>query len=103
MKQNIHRHGDVLIKQIEKLPEHAKKLKDKVLAYGEVTGHSHRFENPDNIDRYELDGRLYLLVYQPTPLIHEEHLPQVILPGIYEQIQEKEWNYIDKEATRVVD
>jgi len=97
------RQGDILLKEIEKLPENKKILKDKVLAYGEVTEHSHRFERSENIDRFEYERKLYLQVYQPTPLIHEEHNPIIILPGIYEQIQEREYDYIDNELKKVID
>ncbi len=99
----IVRQGDVLLKQIDKLPEKVKKLEDKVLAYGEITGHSHRLENPENIERYTDGEKLYLQVFQPTPLIHEEHLPQVVLPGVYEQIREREYSYIDQDIRAVVD
>lgn len=98
-----HRQGDIRLKPIGKLPENAKKLEDKTLAYGEVTGHSHRFLEPDNVDRYELEGRLYLQVYSPTPLIHEEHNKQIILPGTYEQIAEREHDYIEESARTVID
>lgn len=97
------RQGDVLLVKIGKLPDGVTILKDKTLAYGEVTGHSHRFTQPENIERYELDGKLYLQVFQPTPLIHEEHQQQIILSGMYEQIQEREWNYIDEEMAKVID
>lgn len=99
----IHRQGDVLIRSIDKLPKEAKKLKDKVMAYGEVTGHTHRFDNPDLVDRYEYNEKLYLQVYQPATIIHEEHGPQVILPGLYEQIQEREYDYYEESLRTVVD
>lgn len=98
-----YRQGDVGLYQVDSLPKGAKKLKDKVLAYGEISGHRHRFANDSNIERYEVDGRLYLQVYQPTPLIHEEHHEQIILPGTYEQIQEREHDYIDETAKTVID
>lgn len=103
MKSNIIRHGDVCLKPITTLPKGAKQLKDKVLAYGEVTGHKHQFGNPSNIDRYELDGRLYLQVYTPVPLNHEEHETLIIDPGIYEQIAEREYDPFIESARTVID
>lgn len=112
------RQGDVLLQRIDKLPEGVKALKDKILAYGEVTGHSHRFVDSKNINRYELDKKLYLEVLKPTLLTHEEHnlwkmwnqaiggytpYNGVILPGVYEQIQEREWDYISEEQKKVID
>jgi hypothetical protein len=100
---NIIRQGDVLLKQIAKIPNGAQKLKNKILAYGEITGHTHRFEEPKNIDRYEYEGKTYLQVYSPTPLIHEEHQEIIVPIGDYQQIQEREYNYIDEEMQKVVD
>lgn len=99
----IVRHGDVLLKQIESLPTTAKKLKDKVLAYGEVTGHRHQFSDPTAIDRFSDADKLYLQVYTPTPLSHEEHNTLIIDPGIYEQVQEREYDPFIESARQVVD
>ncbi len=38
----LFRHGDVILKSVENLPPNAKEHKSVTLAYGEVTGHSHR-------------------------------------------------------------
>lgn len=99
----IFRHGDILLKQIEKLPEGRKEIKDKTLAYGEVTGHSHRFMNPDDIRRYKAKEKVYLEALLQGTLIHEEHKPLIIDPGIYEQIKEREYDYISEEEQKVVD
>jgi hypothetical protein len=97
------RQGDVLLIKIDRIPENAKKLEDKILAYGEVTGHSHRFSEPKNVDRYQSGNDVYLQVYSPTPLIHEEHNQHIILPGAYRQIQEREHNYIEESSKAVID
>lgn len=97
------RQGDILLIKIKALPKEIEKLTDKVLAYGEATGHSHRFNNPSLVDRYTADGKLYLQVYQPATIIHEEHHEQVILPGVYEQIQEREYDYVEESMRQVVD
>jgi len=100
---NIYRHGDVLLKQIKVLPENKKELKDKTLAYGEVTGHSHRFEDPAQIKRYAVDGKTYLEVLNTGTLIHEEHKPLIIEKGIYEQIAEREYDPFIESARTVID
>lgn len=99
----IYRHGDVLLKETARIPKGAKPLKDKVLAYGEVTGHSHRFENPGEIERYQFEDRLFLSVLKPSKLVHEEHKPLLIDGGMYEQIQEREYDYAEEEMRAVVD
>lgn len=99
----IYRHGDVLLKQIKELPKDSKKLADKVLAYGEVTGHKHQFGDPSFVDRYRDDKKLYLQVYQPVPLNHEEHNTLIIDPGVYEQITEREYDSFLESIRTVVD
>lgn len=112
------RHGDVYLKRIDKLPKGVISLKDKTLVYGEVTGHSHRFVDTENINRYQLNDKVYLEVMEPSLLTHEEHnkwqmfdvgiggyTPHdgYIMPGVYEQIPEREWDYIGEEAKKVID
>lgn len=103
-KMNIYRHGDVDIKPIESLPKGLKKSKDKVLALGEVTGHSHRFTPESLVDVFlASDGLRYLQVHQPSPLIHEEHKEIMIMPGTYKVEIEREYSYEDEEMKKVVD
>lgn len=99
----IIRHGDVLLRQIDSLPKEKKEIKDKTLAYGEVTGHSHRFTDPSLVTRYSSGDKMYLELSAIGELVHEEHLPQVILPGVYEQITEREHDYIEESTRAVVD
>jgi hypothetical protein len=98
-----YRHGDVALKRIKKLPKGIKELKDKTLAYGEFTGHSHRFADPKNIKRYVDGDRTYLEVLVATPLIHEEHNKIIIEPGMYEQIQEREYDPFLESIRTVID
>ena len=44
----FYRHGDLLLKKIDKLPEGAKKIKTNILAEGEFTGHKHELLTLDN-------------------------------------------------------
>lgn len=99
----IYRQGDVLIKQINKLPKGLKKVKDKTLAYGEVTDHSHRFKDATPIELFLLNDAKYLQVNLPSPLIHEEHKKIIIEPGKYEITQEREYDYFENELRQVVD
>lgn len=100
----IARQGDVLIKQIEQLPDGIKRGKDKTLAYGEVTGHSHRFADPSLVELFlSNDGLKYLKVNAIAPLIHEEHKEIKIMPGLYEVLIEREYDYIDEELKVIRD
>ena len=66
----IYRQGDVLIREVNSLPKEAKGLDTKVLAYGESTGHSHRFQ--EGAELYGHGEELYMKVYQPTYIENEE-------------------------------
>ena len=101
---NIYRQGDFLFKGIAKLPNNLKKQNNKIVGYGEMTGHTHRFEGNQVVDiLLANDGLRYLNVLEPATIIHEEHDPIIILPGSYEIINEREYNYADKEMQKVVD
>ncbi len=78
------RHGDVLIAAIPAIPGAAKPRPTTVLAYGEVTGHSHRIADPATAEVFELNGQLFLKVTDPAQLIHEEHHTITLPPGTYD-------------------
>lgn len=87
-----YRHGDVMINQIDALPEGAKKRGSVTLAYGEITGHSHRIADPHSAETFELDGQIYLKVTAPkAQLIHEEHATIELPQGIYRIWQQREY------------
>jgi hypothetical protein len=102
---NIFRQGDVILVQVSSLPKgcvpaegQARKI---VLALGEATGHHHRIEDHVTIGpeaaaeiaeaaiaRARLyvapTGERFLEVKETVTLLHEEHSPHTIPPGIYE-------------------
>ena len=75
------RQGDVLIEPIDAIPADAIEVEPTgnkvILAYGEVTGHHHRFEFMDKSHNAKLysagDGTRFLHVTGPLDLLHEEH------------------------------
>jgi hypothetical protein len=96
----LFRQGDVLVRQINKLPA-AKDLKPiardngkVVLAYGEVTGHSHAIESK-SVDFLlnEATMQRFLKVENKTAVLHHEEHSEIELPvGCYEVIQQKEFS-----------
>ena len=84
-----YRQGDVLLVPIDDIPSEAKEVEvkgDVVLAYGEVTGHSHRFAHDmSNGMRMYRDtvGGLFLSLKSPSDLVHEEHATHTVPPGKY--------------------
>jgi chloramphenicol 3-O-phosphotransferase len=97
----LHRHGDVMIQRIDRLPSQARHRDGATLAHGEVTGHSHRFAQPDTVQLWEQGRNLFVEVIAPlAALVHEEH-HQIDLPqGFYRFWKQREYRpdaYVDVE------
>ena len=95
------RHGDVMIAAAEAIPPEARRKQSVVLAYGEITGHSHRIETPEKVEVWEYRGERFLKILAPTRVIHEEHRPISLEPGIYRVWQQRE--YTPEAIRRVMD
>ena len=95
------RHGDVMIAAVEAIPSEAKRGQSVVLAYGKITGHSHRIEKPEKAEVWEYRGERFLKILAPTRVIHEEHRPISLEPGIYRVWQQRE--YTPEAIRRVMD
>jgi hypothetical protein len=108
MKKSPIRQGDVLLIPIDKIPCDAVAQESKnevILAYGEVTGHKHRFEFLDQTQSIKLyvahGGARYLDVSVPADLLHEEHSTARVPAGKWLIPQQVE--YTPKELVRVAD
>jgi len=99
----VARQGDVLIRRIDKLPKKkALRRVNGVLAYGEVTGHSHRVDNLTRADVLEIDNRVFLHVGEEgVRIVHDEHSPLALSAGNYEITIQKE--YAPAEIRNVAD
>lgn len=97
------RHGDVLIAKVDAMPDEVQAAEGATVAYGEITGHSHRFAQPNRVELFNgMDGLLYVrVVDDEATLVHEEHDPIVIPQGVYRVWQQRE--YTPKAVRRVVD
>ena len=88
----MYRHGDLLIMPVCGVPKGAKKVKkskERILAYGEVTGHAHRLSTGEVT---ELKGITYFKTTVETLLTHEEHGPLAFPPGSYQVIHQREFS-----------
>ena len=92
----LYRQGDVVLREIPALPGGARPTAERVLAYGEKTGHSHRLEGQGRVWRQ--DTRLYLVLEQPSQVVHEDHRSVTVQPGLYEIVGQRE--YISPEEDR---
>lgn len=62
-----------------------------VLAHGEATGHAHRIVSP-GARLYEHASERFLDVLESTALLHEEHDPIPVPPGVYRIVRQREYN-----------
>jgi hypothetical protein len=98
------RQGDVLLIPVDAVPghgtiEHEETADRQVLAQGEATGHGHvavgqalRLAQWSHSRRWAPpERRRYLFVDEAATVSHEEHLPIVIAPGIYEVRRQREY------------
>jgi hypothetical protein len=102
------RQGDVFLRRIGALPVGAKPIaRDKgqvILAYGEVTGHSHRVvDKYGTAQLYQGEGGVrYMTIDELTEVVHEEHGTVTVEPGVYELPPQMEWDD-SKEPRQVAD
>jgi hypothetical protein len=96
------RHGDVLIAAIAEIPSTARRRPQPVLAEGELTGHSHRLEDPSGAQVYEFGGERFLrITAESARIVHQEHAPIVLPRGTYRVWIQRE--YSPEAIRRVVD
>lgn len=93
------RQGDVLMRECDAIPKSAKEVKRDngrvVLAYGEVTGHSHAIANP-KVKLFRDDGNggaTFMSVSDPAgaALQHEEHKTINVPAGTYRVVVQQEY------------
>ena len=100
-----YRHGDLVFSPTNEIPKDGKlrpEAAEYPLAFGEVTGHSHRLKGKAKV--YDLpNDELILAVEEDSELSHEEHKTIRFPKGLYLMRKEQEFNYFDNEIARVAD
>lgn len=101
-KPELYRQGDVLFTRIAKLPTGERRLRnDGAVAYGEVTGHSHRLaeEDVNSAEVLEIGDGLYVHVSDAgvrieggVTFVHEEHGPVTLPRGDYRVTIQREYS-----------
>lgn len=115
--------GDIALLAINELPTGCTKVTQKlnsaereaygyhpskglVLAQGESRNHFHAFRETEKVDMYELasndNKRLFLVIKEEIPLVHEEHDPIKFAPNVYELFFQSEYTF-EEEYRRVAD
>jgi len=80
------RQGDVFFEVVTSLPkkDQLKRKNDPILAYGEVTGHSHKIMSPpmSEVESYvDKSGDIFVKSDQPITVGHDEHDTITLDPG----------------------
>jgi hypothetical protein len=107
-KEDIYRHGDLLLKRVEAIPADATQLNTLTLAEGEATGHHHTFTKgsvvlhaPANVTD---DVQKYIEVKtKSAELTHQEHSKIDVGQGVYALSIEREYSPVDKVIRTVLD
>src|SRR5271156_264183 len=88
------RQGDVLLLKVDSLPDNAMAGESEeariVLAYGEVTGHAHALST-EHARIYLSGDQRYIVTTAGATLVHEEHAPIALKPGVYRVVQQREF------------
>ena len=97
------RQGDVMIRRVDKLPAERTLQKDGALAYGEVTGHSHRVADLEAAQVFNCGKGKFLSVTAEggVSIVHEEHGTVHIPKGDYAVTIQRE--YSPEEIRSVID
>jgi hypothetical protein len=96
--------GDVIGKRLDAMPDitEAKITRKRlVLAHGE-SGHSHVIDD-DEAELIEIGERMLLKLTKAATVVHEEHKPIKLSPGIWEIGRVKEFDYFKNMARQVID
>ena len=92
----IYRQGDLLFKEVKKLPEGGKVRKSGHILEGEATGHVHRVDPTQLAEAEVLDcgAGLFMSVSAEggVSIVHEDHHTLVLPPGSYEIVRQREYS-----------
>ncbi len=104
----LYRHGDLLIKQVKKIPEYAQQLSTNIIAHGE-NGNTHKLHGSHQVygthssQNYRVIEPTYFQAKEEISLKHEEHSTLKISKGNYGIIQEREFEPFKNIEQEVID
>jgi hypothetical protein len=108
--KNIYRHGELILKEVEKIPDGAvliEETKRKIVAFSE-THHHHVLESIDDYKVFTCEGDTYIQLGTIGNLFHEKsgkdvHTPHVVQPAVYKITIKKAYDYFQKKMAQVRD
>lgn len=94
------RQGDILLVPRELISEHEEKLKEigkneKILAYGEKTGHSHTLRGDVTFYNNGSGSTLCQVCREGAELVHQEHDQINIKEGYYIVVNQREYDLLE--------
>ncbi len=109
----MYRQGDLLLVKVDGLPSKKRKLNTDIILRGELTGHAHKIINGiiySGVALLETDGEvsrsvsiMYVEAKKGAKLVHDEHGPITLEPGVYEVRRQREFDGINREFREVID
>ena len=107
-KPKLYRHGDLLIRQVKKIPESAKRLSTNIVAHGE-NGNTHKLHGSHQVygthssQNYRIIEPTYFQAKEDISLKHQEHSSLKIEQGNYVIVHEREHNPFKNIEQEVID
>jgi len=96
-----YRQGDLLFIQQDTRPVvHLMARPGTVIVAGEATGHAHRLTEGTILEAP--DGTLYLDLLSAAKVVHEEHAPITLDPGLWLVVRQREYSPEAHFRTRMV-
>lgn len=109
MKAKQYRQGDVLVEEIQDIPEDCERRKDNLIVAGEVSDHGHFIINAELL---EMGEELFIDVAEQAELKHltistkdttNEHHTIQIPKGKYKVINQREYDPYTESTKKIVD
>ena len=95
--------GDVILRDIDKIPDGSEIQDNLILAYGSATGHKHQII-AGKAELWLKDDKMYLSVLSDSvKLVHDEHKSITILQGNWSVTKVMEYDHFAEEAREVRD
>ena len=101
-KFNQPRQGDVLLDRVQSIPQNAKPMQNKILAYGEATGHTHRLAEGGAVLLETPDGEMYVDASKDTSVIHDKHTETPLAAGKFKVTRQREYDPVEADRQRRV-
>jgi hypothetical protein len=91
MSGRIYRQGDLLFREVNKIPGGFADSRNPVILEGEATGHKHKLVG-GVVFRASYHREMYIRVENGGRIVHEEHATLVLPSGIYQVIRQREYS-----------